>query len=110
MTDDRPLSGAPGPTCVARGPGGHACALRPHAVGEHIALADHLGGTVRWRDGDIEWRRVRYARPARAATNSAIAAVQGFTGDSCGSCGSMSVTRNGSCLLCRECGETSGCS
>ncbi|MFH0873867.1 MAG: adenosylcobalamin-dependent ribonucleoside-diphosphate reductase [Candidatus Komeilibacteria bacterium] len=35
---------------------------------------------------------------------------QGFTGDQCGSCGSMKMKRNGSCLLCADCGETTGCS
>jgi ribonucleoside-diphosphate reductase alpha chain len=35
---------------------------------------------------------------------------QGFTGDQCGACGSMKMKRNGSCLLCVDCGETTGCS
>jgi ribonucleoside-diphosphate reductase alpha chain len=38
------------------------------------------------------------------------ARAQGFTGDSCSSCGSMKMKRNGTCLVCVECGETSGCS
>ncbi len=38
------------------------------------------------------------------------ARAQGFTGDSCSSCGSMKMKRNGTCLVCMECGETSGCS
>ncbi len=39
-----------------------------------------------------------------------IARAQGFTGDTCGNCGSMKMKRNGSCLLCIECGTTTGCS
>ena len=35
---------------------------------------------------------------------------QGFTGDTCSNCGSLKMKRNGSCLLCVDCGETSGCS
>ncbi len=35
---------------------------------------------------------------------------QGFTGDACGSCGSMKMKRNGSCMVCIECGTTTGCS
>jgi ribonucleoside-diphosphate reductase alpha chain len=35
---------------------------------------------------------------------------QGYTGDVCGSCGSMKMKRNGTCLVCTECGETTGCS
>ena len=42
--------------------------------------------------------------PARAARE------QGFTGDECPKCQSLKMRRNGACLLCAECGETSGCS
>ncbi len=38
------------------------------------------------------------------------ARAQGFTGDSCSACGSMKMKRNGTCVVCVECGETSGCS
>ncbi|MFH1306954.1 MAG: LAGLIDADG family homing endonuclease [Candidatus Micrarchaeota archaeon] len=38
------------------------------------------------------------------------AKAMGYTGDPCGSCGSMKVKRNGSCTVCIDCGETSGCS
>ena len=38
------------------------------------------------------------------------ARAQGFTGDACGGCGSFMMTRNGSCLSCQQCGQTSGCS
>lgn len=34
----------------------------------------------------------------------------GYTGDACGNCGSMTLVRNGTCLKCNTCGETSGCS
>ncbi len=35
---------------------------------------------------------------------------EGFTGDACDQCGSLRMRRNGSCLLCVDCGSTSGCS
>lgn len=35
---------------------------------------------------------------------------QGFTGDQCVACGSMKMKRNGTCNLCLDCGETTGCS
>jgi ribonucleoside-diphosphate reductase alpha chain len=41
---------------------------------------------------------------------SNIARAQGFTGDACSSCGSMKMKRNGSCMVCIECGTTTGCS
>ncbi len=38
------------------------------------------------------------------------ARAQGFTGDNCTNCGSMKMKRNGSCMVCIECGTTTGCS
>lgn len=38
------------------------------------------------------------------------ARLKGFTGDACESCGSFTMVRNGTCLKCTTCGETSGCS
>lgn len=40
----------------------------------------------------------------------ARAVASGFTGEACSRCGSFATVRNGTCLLCRECGQTSGCS
>ncbi|MDB5104859.1 MAG: ribonucleoside-diphosphate reductase, adenosylcobalamin-dependent [Fibrobacteres bacterium] len=34
----------------------------------------------------------------------------GYTGESCGSCCSIRVRRNGTCVVCEDCGTTSGCS
>jgi len=34
----------------------------------------------------------------------------GYTGESCASCGSVRVRRNGTCVVCEDCGTTSGCS
>ncbi|VVC00536.1 Vitamin B12-dependent ribonucleoside-diphosphate reductase [uncultured archaeon] len=48
-------------------------------------------------------------RPAKDEKAKA-ARSRGYTGDTCGSCGSMRVRRNGSCLVCEDCGATSGCS
>ncbi|MEM4363780.1 MAG: adenosylcobalamin-dependent ribonucleoside-diphosphate reductase, partial [Candidatus Diapherotrites archaeon] len=35
---------------------------------------------------------------------------KGYTGDQCQNCGSMRLKRNGSCLVCEDCGNTTGCS
>jgi ribonucleoside-diphosphate reductase alpha chain len=35
---------------------------------------------------------------------------QGYTGESCSNCGSMKMRRNGTCMLCEDCGTTTGCS
>ena len=38
------------------------------------------------------------------------ARLKGYEGDSCTNCGSFTMVRNGVCLKCDTCGETSGCS
>ena len=38
------------------------------------------------------------------------AKAQGFTGEQCPNCSSMRMKRNGTCMVCLDCGETTGCS
>ena len=38
------------------------------------------------------------------------AKVKGYEGEACTSCNQFTLVRNGSCLKCVSCGETSGCS
>ncbi len=38
------------------------------------------------------------------------ARLKGYEGDSCGNCGNFTLVRNGTCMKCDTCGETSGCS
>jgi len=38
------------------------------------------------------------------------AKLKGYTGDVCQNCGSFTMVRNGTCLKCTTCGDTSGCS
>lgn len=38
-----------------------------------------------------------------------VARTMGFTGDICLTCGSSLMIRNGACLICQECGQTTGC-
>ncbi|WP_029081160.1 adenosylcobalamin-dependent ribonucleoside-diphosphate reductase [Bradyrhizobium sp. th.b2] len=39
-----------------------------------------------------------------------IAKMSGYTGDCCSNCSSFTMVRNGTCLKCETCGETTGCS
>ncbi|MDE3269958.1 MAG: adenosylcobalamin-dependent ribonucleoside-diphosphate reductase [Pseudomonadota bacterium] len=39
-----------------------------------------------------------------------LARVKGYEGDPCPACNSLTMVRNGACLKCLSCGETSGCS
>jgi len=47
---------------------------------------------------DVRLERIREAR------------LQGYEGDACGGCGNFTLVRNGTCMKCMSCGETSGCS
>jgi ribonucleoside-diphosphate reductase alpha chain len=38
------------------------------------------------------------------------ARLKGFEGDACAECGNFTLVRNGTCLKCNTCGNTSGCS
>jgi len=38
------------------------------------------------------------------------AKTKGYEGEACTSCNQFTLVRNGSCLKCNSCGETSGCS
>ena len=38
------------------------------------------------------------------------ARLKGYEGDACRACGQFTLVRNGTCLKCNTCGETSGCS
>jgi ribonucleoside-diphosphate reductase alpha chain len=38
------------------------------------------------------------------------ARIKGYEGDACTSCGSFTLIRNGTCMKCDTCGETTGCS
>ncbi|MCG3172251.1 MAG: hypothetical protein GMKNLPBB_00397 [Myxococcota bacterium] len=59
--------------------------------------------------------------PARAVSGSAAAVaprgaairearIKGYEGDACPNCGQFTLVRNGTCLKCVSCGETTGCS
>ena len=50
------------------------------------------------------------AKPETGDDKYKMARLQGFTGDCCSGCGSFTMKRNGSCLACVSCGQTSGCS
>jgi len=45
---------------------------------------------------------------ARKERQAAI--ERGFTGDICENCEGSEMLRNGTCLKCNNCGETTGCS
>ena len=47
---------------------------------------------------------------SKAPDKLSVAKQSGYTGDQCGNCGNFMMVRNGTCLKCEACGETTGCS
>jgi ribonucleoside-diphosphate reductase alpha chain len=64
-------------------------------------VAEPAGATAPQRSGQ---------RVAPMLTERDEARLKGYEGDPCGNCGQMTLVRNGTCLKCMSCGETSGCS
>ncbi|MDR2313555.1 MAG: adenosylcobalamin-dependent ribonucleoside-diphosphate reductase [Spirochaetaceae bacterium] len=48
--------------------------------------------------------------PEEAAQRITLARLKGYEGDPCPSCGSLTLIRNGTCMKCDTCGNTTGCS
>ena len=48
--------------------------------------------------------------PKTTPSKAEEAKVKGYEGEACTSCSQFTLVRNGSCLKCVSCGETSGCS
>ncbi len=64
-------------------------------------------------DGDVVSiePQEEYVPPAEAwAVLADEARIKGYEGEVCTSCNQFTLVRNGSCLKCITCGETSGCS
>lgn len=73
----------------------------------HNAAA--LAAFAAWEAGTIAERPDQPARPAPAMTSD-VARQHGYTGDSCSNCGSMRMRIAGHCMVCEQCGTTTGCS
>jgi hypothetical protein len=75
-----------------------------------------IANTIRaaWEDGSILNMDTAGPPPAPAKPTPAFskkdARMSGYTGDECTHCYSLRVKRNGSCLVCESCGNTTGCS
>ncbi|PIP94312.1 MAG: ribonucleoside-diphosphate reductase, adenosylcobalamin-dependent [Bdellovibrio sp. CG12_big_fil_rev_8_21_14_0_65_39_13] len=92
--------------------------LKPSAVHGEDAneepLLAMMDETVTHADGSTSVQKV-YSKEANSKMESVQrrmqqARMKGYEGDACPSCQSMTMLRNGSCLKCDTCGETTGCS
>jgi ribonucleoside-diphosphate reductase alpha chain len=55
---------------------------------------------------EVQTKEIADAAPDKRA----VAKMSGFTGDECSACHGFTMVRNGTCLKCETCGETTGCS
>jgi hypothetical protein len=94
---------------------GWYCVLASGHVGEHLSIDNTKmwkgspGRPVFWRieakkgaEGPVE--------PNPTLTQAEYARSQGYTGETCSNCLGMRMRRNGTCQLCDDCGQTTGCS
>jgi ribonucleoside-diphosphate reductase alpha chain len=58
----------------------------------------------------LELPKEKQLRFTDRETESFEAKSKGYTGEQCTSCGSMKLKRSGSCSVCEDCGNTTGCS
>lgn len=123
------------PYCLTKSPDGFVCLRRkhpdnvPHTSADNRVVVDGKPGRIiEWTGDGMPGRAYREVRldahegraprtlhaepalPNPTLTQGEIAKASGYTGDVCGTCQSLKVRRNGSCLVCDECGTTTGCS
>jgi hypothetical protein len=83
---------------------------RLHRVEAVVESLESWGAHVRCAKAATGKFRALFSEMLVFSKNYVGRVEEGYTGDICDRCGSSRIVRNGSCLLCRECGETSGCS
>ena len=93
--------------------GGGDGTTRSHAVASAQAVhaAQPMGVAVGATMADMAIPEVMAMPATDSRANSSLEAkLKGYEGDSCTECGNFTLVRNGTCLKCVTCGETSGCS
>jgi ribonucleoside-diphosphate reductase alpha chain len=85
---------------ILPGGGGGNNAPATDAISETVLVAD--GNTVKKLNTEPDKDQV--------SEQIKEAKMKGYAGDACGDCGNFTLVRNGTCLKCVTCGQTSGCS
>lgn len=81
-----------------------------NATGEVVALFEYGAHVATSAAGSGRFRALWSEMEPIHENGPKVAQEKGFTGDECLDCGGMNVKRNGTCLVCTDCGKTSGCS
>ena len=77
---------------------------RRHLPSDHATAGNGQG------NGKVARTLEMQREPLASATAIEAAYQKGFEGDPCPNCKQFKLVRNGMCLVCRNCGETTGCS
>lgn len=95
------------------------CVTAANTIFAFLDRSGHAGAAAlalaAWNDGSIVLVApvVPTADPTSLAPTPApaeFARSQGYTGDQCSNCNSMRMKTAGHCLVCDDCGTTTGCS
>jgi len=74
----------------------------------------HWAGDKWYKEPKLEVLPTPKPDPLITMLNSEIsrthAQLQGYTGDQCSNCNSMRMKVSGHCMVCEDCGTTTGCS
>jgi ribonucleoside-diphosphate reductase alpha chain len=96
--------------------GGEFDRLRQASNGD-LAPSNDIGGPGDDNADTTTSRKPKAAPAGKLATPkmdplspSEEARIKGYEGDACYACGQFTLVRNGTCLKCDSCGETTGCS
>lgn len=84
---------------------GNLAAMVADAKAAFEQLTPEQRAESRARDNDAEESKHRETFTQREAARDA-----GYTGDQCSTCNSMRMKISGHCLVCEDCGTTTGCS
>lgn len=98
-------------------------ALVLHGMHQVIGALELFGIGVQWEGSVARLVQLERKNPERmlppSLSSTALsptdlareqARLGGYEGDACQQCGVLMMIRNGSCLKCMSCGETTGCS
>ena len=103
---------------VVSGGGGSAATGTSDAVGSGNVTALHAAGATALKvepeaklspTQALETLNWQAPTPTKA-DRRAEAKAKGYEGEMCGECGNFTLVRNGTCMKCDTCGQTTGCS
>jgi len=102
------LTGGSVKDCACRLPEGGWLECPPEARGVLMAIKGQLHCPFRRASPDCLERHYLGMPCPVEPEPSAITNAGSLTGDFCAECGSTQMVRAGTCLLCRDCGSTTG--